>query len=69
VQPQDKGLVKRILKPFIKDNLIFTHNGCLKPFDKNTKTSLLNILSNDIRADINGNSDSLYLFPHYNNTY
>jgi glutamine amidotransferase len=57
-----QGISEANTQPFIKDGLIFTHNGFLKPFDKNTKASLLDILSNDIRAEINGNSDSLYLF-------
>jgi gamma-glutamyl hercynylcysteine S-oxide hydrolase len=57
-----QGISEANTQPFIKDDLIFTHNGCFKPFDKEVKNNLLNILSNDIRADINGNSDSLYLF-------
>ncbi len=57
-----QGVSEANTQPFIKDGLIFTHNGCLKPFDKNIKSGLLDILSNDIRAEINGNSDSLYLF-------
>ena len=57
-----QGISEANTQPFIKDNLIFTHNGCFKPFDKNIKTDLLDILSNEIRAEINGNSDSLYLF-------
>jgi len=57
-----QGISEANTQPFIKDKLIFTHNGCLKPFDKNTKTGLLDTLSNDIRAEINGDSDSLYLF-------
>ncbi len=57
-----QGISEANTQPFIKEYLIFTHNGCLKPFDKNTKTSLLDILSNETRAEINGNSDSLYLF-------
>jgi gamma-glutamyl hercynylcysteine S-oxide hydrolase len=57
-----QGISEANTQPFIKDNLIFTHNGCLKPFDKKIKTSLLNILSNETQSEINGNSDSLYLF-------
>ncbi len=57
-----QGISEANTQPFIKECLIFTHNGCLKPFDKNTKTSLLDTLSNEIRAEINGDSDSLYLF-------
>ncbi len=57
-----QGISEANTQPFIKDGVIFTHNGCLKPFDKEIKSKFLDILSNDISADINGNSDSLYLF-------
>lgn len=57
-----QGISVANTQPFIKDKLIFTHNGCLVPFDKETRTSLLNNLSDEIRAEIDGNSDSLYLF-------
>ncbi|HIF50738.1 MAG TPA: ergothioneine biosynthesis protein EgtC [Thiotrichaceae bacterium] len=57
-----QGISEANTQPFIKDELIFTHNGCLKPFGQEIKSSLLDILSNEIRAEINGNSDSLYLF-------
>lgn len=57
-----QGISEANTQPFIKDEIIFTHNGCLIPFDKTVKASLLDILSNDVRAEINGNSDSLYLF-------
>ncbi len=49
-------------QPFIGDNLIFTHNGYLKPFDNNHKKRLFNLISDDIRIGINGNSDSQYLY-------
>ena len=57
-----QGISEANTQPFVKDKLIFTHNGCLKPFNKNIKTRLLDIMSNEIRAEINGDSDSLYLF-------
>lgn len=57
-----QGISEANTQPFVKECLTFTHNGCLKPFDKDIKTGLLDILSNEIRAEINGNSDSLYLF-------
>ncbi|MBL1143128.1 MAG: ergothioneine biosynthesis protein EgtC [Proteobacteria bacterium] len=57
-----QGISEANTQPFEQDNLIFTHNGFLKPFDKNIKAALLDILSNEIRAEINGNSDSLYLY-------
>ncbi len=57
-----QGVNETNTQPFIKGNLIFTHNGCLSPFDNTVKADFLHILSNDFRAEINGNSDSLYLF-------
>jgi gamma-glutamyl hercynylcysteine S-oxide hydrolase len=57
-----QGISEANTQPLIKNNLIFTHNGCIKPFNKETKNSFLDNLSNDVRAEINGNSDSLYLF-------
>lgn len=56
-----QGISEANTQPFVKDNLIFTHNGCIKVFSKEIKTALLDILSSDIRAEINGDSDSLYL--------
>ena len=64
-----QGISEANTQPFIKDKLIFTHNGCVKPFNKDIKTRLLDILSNEIRAEINGNTDSIYKFallhPHF----
>lgn len=57
-----QGISEANTQPFVKDNLIFTHNGCLKPFNNSIKARLIDILSNEIRADINGDSDSLYMF-------
>ena len=57
-----QGISEANTQPFVKDNLIFTHNGCLKPFNKETKTRLLDVLSNEVRAEINGDTDSLYIF-------
>ena len=57
-----QGISETNTQPFIKENLIFTHNGCLKPFDKDIKSRLLTCLSNDITPEITGDSDSIYLF-------
>ena len=57
-----QGISETNTQPFIKDNLIFTHNGCFKPFNKEIKSRLLALLSNDIKTEINGDSDSIYLF-------
>lgn len=49
-------------QPFIKDRLMFTHNGSLKPFDNRIKSRLLELMSVETRAEISGDADSLYLF-------
>ena len=49
-------------QPFIYENLIFTHNGCFKPFNNNLKVAILEKLSGNICAGINGDTDSVYLF-------
>jgi glutamine amidotransferase len=49
-------------QPFIKDKLVFTHNGSLKPFTSDIKARLLDLIPSMISADINGDSDSLYMF-------
>ena len=57
-----QGISEANTQPFTKDNLIFTHNGCMKPFNSDIKARFLDILPNTINAEINGDSDSLYLF-------
>ncbi|MGB1800674.1 MAG: ergothioneine biosynthesis protein EgtC [Gammaproteobacteria bacterium] len=57
-----QGVSEANTQPFIKNNLLFTHNGCLKPFNKDIKSRLLECLSNNVKTEINGDSDSLYLF-------
>lgn len=57
-----QGISESNTQPFIKDNLIFTHNGSLNPFNNITKARFLDILPNTISAGITGDSDSLYLF-------
>lgn len=57
-----QGVSEANTQPFIKENVIFTHNGCFKPFDKGIKSRLLGYLSNDVKTEIKGDSDSLYLF-------
>ena len=57
-----QGISEANTQPFTKNDLFFTHNGCFKPFDKDIKSRLLEYLSNDIKTEINGDSDSLYLF-------
>lgn len=57
-----QGISEANTQPFTNNNLFFTHNGCLKPFDKSIKSRLLEYLSNDVKAEIKGDSDSHYLF-------
>ena len=57
-----QGISEANTQPFVKENIIFTHNGCLRPFSKKEKNTLLESISNEIRTGINGDSDSLYLF-------
>lgn len=57
-----QGISESNTQPFIKDNLIFTHNGSLAPFNNITKARFLDLLPNTISAGITGDSDSLYLF-------
>lgn len=57
-----QGLSGANTQPFIKDKLIFMHNGCIKPFSNETKTALMDIISPVIRTEIKGDTDSLYLF-------
>ncbi len=57
-----QGISESNTQPFIKDNLIFTHNGSLKPFNNIIKARFLDVLENTISAEITGDSDSLYLF-------
>jgi glutamine amidotransferase len=57
-----QGISEANTQPFSKDNLIFTHNGSMKPFNSEIKARFLDILPATISADINGDSDSLHLF-------
>ncbi len=57
-----QGINEANTQPFHNNNLIFMHNGCLKPFDNRIKSGLLENMSTETQADINGDSDSLYLF-------
>lgn len=57
-----QGISESNTQPFTKDNLIFTHNGSLKPFNNITKARFLGVLQNTISAGITGDSDSQYLF-------
>ncbi len=57
-----QGISESNTQPFIKDSLIFIHNGCLKPFNNITKARFLDVLANTISAEITGDSDSQYLF-------
>ena len=49
-------------QPFIKNDLIFLHNGFIKPFSNEIKSALIDHMDNDTRASIQGNTDSEYIF-------
>lgn len=57
-----QGISEANTQPFTSDNVIFTHNGYLKPFNKEIKSRLLESLSIQLTTEINGDSDSIYLF-------
>ena len=56
-------------QPFIADNVIYLHNGYIKPFTSETRAKLLALLSPDLVAQIHGNTDSEYLFALIRQAY
>ncbi len=57
-----QGINEANTQPFVNKHFIFTHNGCIKPFSKEVKSEILKVLSPEHQTEINGDSDSLYLF-------
>ena len=49
-------------QPFFDDELLFMHNGYIENFSSHICHKISDDLSNDIRADIKGTTDSEYLF-------
>lgn len=49
-------------QPFRDDSIIFMHNGYIEAFNRSLRTELLHQLPHGIQADIQGNTDSEYLF-------
>ena len=49
-------------QPFYDDDLLFMHNGYIEDFVTNVRQQISDYLSNDIRAGIQGTTDSEYLF-------
>jgi len=49
-------------QPFYDNELLFMHNGYIEGFANQIKHHISDYLSNDIRAGIQGNTDSEYLF-------
>ena len=57
-----QGLSTANTQPFVADGLVYLHNGYIKPFSTGVKGALLESLSSGLRAEINGNTDSEYVF-------
>jgi len=49
-------------QPFYDDEILFMHNGYIENFTSHARRRISDILSNDIRAGIQGTTDSEYLF-------
>jgi len=49
-------------QPFFDDELLFMHNGYIEDFTTQVRRDISDYLSNDIRAAIQGTTDSEYLF-------
>lgn len=49
-------------QPFYNDELLFMHNGYIEGFTSQSRRKISDYLSNDIRASIQGTTDSEYLF-------
>ena len=49
-------------QPFYDDELLFMHNGYIEDFTTQVRHEISDYLSNDIRAGIQGTTDSEYLF-------
>jgi len=49
-------------QPFTQDNLLFMHNGYIKDFRASCKIRFNEYLAPEYRSDINGNTDSEYIF-------
>ncbi|MFV1973127.1 MAG: ergothioneine biosynthesis protein EgtC [Thiohalobacterales bacterium] len=48
--------------PFLDDTLLYVHNGFIREFHRQVLQHINAMLEPDIAADINGNTDSEYLF-------
>lgn len=48
--------------PFLDDTLLYVHNGFIREFHRQVLQQINAMLEPDIAADINGNTDSEYLF-------
>ncbi len=49
-------------QPFYDDELLFLHNGYIENFNAQVRRDISGFLSNDVRAQIQGTTDSEYLF-------
>jgi len=48
--------------PFRWKNLLFSHNGYIKDFEKKVKRKIIKLINNSLLAQMNGNTDSEYIF-------
>jgi gamma-glutamyl hercynylcysteine S-oxide hydrolase len=56
-------------QPFLSRELLYTHNGFMRNFEKRIRPRLLQSLHPDILAGIQGNTDSEYLFAMLRQTF
>jgi len=49
-------------QPFRNEQLVFMHNGYIETFNQSIRMQLLNQLPHEIQTEIQGNTDSEYLF-------
>lgn len=59
---RNQGVSIANTQPFIADQLVYLHNGYLKPFSSGIKQQLLGHLNAQRRTEIDGNTDSEYIF-------
>ena len=64
VRSATEGLATHLdnTQPFISGQLLFTHNGFINDFSVSARRQIREVLDPEIEADIQGNTDSEYLF-------
>jgi ergothioneine biosynthesis protein EgtC len=61
-----QGLDLSNCQPFVRDRLLFIHNGAIKNFRQTLYKPIRNQLSDDIYQSINGTTDSEHIFALFN---